>query len=162
MQKEHNFLKKGEIFAIWGCKYTNTSGLKNARHIAIVLTVSILALSSFHPNRTPRQRYRPTVISFFRDGGHGLVILLPVSGLVMVMSLILEGRNLFPDQIWTRYLDTRLRYYYTFALENKRSPYLNFTTGFNFDLIISAVCDFAPAYQISFKLDQLDGVTTSY
>ena len=54
---------------------------------------------------------------------------------------------------------TGLFYFRTLCIlpvfENETDAILDFTSGYNFDHVASAACDFASAYQISSKLDHL-------
>ena len=77
------------------------SFLCHNRHVILHLP------TKFCPNQTTRD---DGVISSIQDGGHSVVILLPVS--VFVNLLIWEGRNLSAYQISAEYLNSRLRYYY--------------------------------------------------
>ena len=77
----------------------------------------------------PWQSY--DVISSIQDGGLSVVILLPVSFLVTLLICI--GRHLQADQISTRNLNPRLRYYYfQFQFLKARPPKLDFYFRFRF------------------------------
>jgi len=70
-----------------------------------------------------------TSLLVFEDGGHGGLVLLPVS--YLLMPLYLEGQNLPGNQISSTYLSSSLRYNY-FRFGKQTSAVLEFYLQFQF------------------------------